>query len=544
VFNLISHFVWGEYALNIRDSGWPVSKEFEEDDGKRKPDYQGATVIEPQVGFYEDCITTLDFESLYPSIIRFYNLCPSVLVLDESINSTLEPQFLENHTITHNILSKGKYETFEKQYSFVNHVQGVLPKLLKRLLDARKMVKGLMNICEDPVQKAILNARQNGIKIACNSVYGFCGVSADRGILPCKPVAAVTTLKGRAFIETAKDYVENNYKGSRIIYGDTDSVMIFWGKDVEVSTAAEWGIEAAKSITKLIRSGTVKDIGGAGSLLQKEVVQEVEDGSPVRDLAAACSAVTLAYEKTYRPYLLLKKKNYAGKVYISDGAGGFKTKVDMKGIDAVRRDRPKLLRDTSNQILNSLLEERSVDAAIRALQNSLSQITNKNSPIEDYIISKSIKSNYANPNLPHLKAWRRMIERGDQNVPPIGSRMQYVVTVDKSGCGGKKSLTKLYDRTEHPEFVRNNKLKIDKQYYVETLKNPIVKLLKFLTTEDKINTIFRDASELANNDAMNISSLLSLTNSSEREVVIVKKPTKKRKLPEEPFQRSLRNYFA
>jgi len=74
VFNLISRFVWGEFALNVRDSGWPTndyaSYDQEDDFKKRKPDYQGATVIEPVVGFYGDCVSTLDFESLYPSIIR------------------------------------------------------------------------------------------------------------------------------------------------------------------------------------------------------------------------------------------------------------------------------------------------------------------------------------------------------------------------------------------------------------------------------------------------------------------------------------------
>jgi DNA polymerase elongation subunit (family B) len=77
VFNLIARFVWNEFAINVRDSGWPVNDygDIGEEDSrdalkKRKPDYQGATVIEPVAGFYEDCISTLDFESLYPSIIR------------------------------------------------------------------------------------------------------------------------------------------------------------------------------------------------------------------------------------------------------------------------------------------------------------------------------------------------------------------------------------------------------------------------------------------------------------------------------------------
>lgn len=39
--------------------------------------YEGATVIEPDKGFYRVPIATLDFSSLYPSIMMAHNLCYS-----------------------------------------------------------------------------------------------------------------------------------------------------------------------------------------------------------------------------------------------------------------------------------------------------------------------------------------------------------------------------------------------------------------------------------------------------------------------------------
>ena len=42
--------------------------------------YDGATVIEPRRGFYTEPIATLDFASLYPSIMMAHNLCYSTLV--------------------------------------------------------------------------------------------------------------------------------------------------------------------------------------------------------------------------------------------------------------------------------------------------------------------------------------------------------------------------------------------------------------------------------------------------------------------------------
>lgn len=40
--------------------------------------YEGATVIEPMKGYYTVPIATLDFASLYPSIMMAHNLCVSV----------------------------------------------------------------------------------------------------------------------------------------------------------------------------------------------------------------------------------------------------------------------------------------------------------------------------------------------------------------------------------------------------------------------------------------------------------------------------------
>ena len=42
--------------------------------------YEGATVIEPHKGYYDVPIATLDFSSLYPSIMMAHNLCYTTLL--------------------------------------------------------------------------------------------------------------------------------------------------------------------------------------------------------------------------------------------------------------------------------------------------------------------------------------------------------------------------------------------------------------------------------------------------------------------------------
>jgi len=42
--------------------------------------YEGAFVVDPKSGFYRSPIATLDFSSLYPSIMMAHNLCYTTLV--------------------------------------------------------------------------------------------------------------------------------------------------------------------------------------------------------------------------------------------------------------------------------------------------------------------------------------------------------------------------------------------------------------------------------------------------------------------------------
>lgn len=281
VFNLIVRFISGEYVMNQGDSGWPKpdtstvvdaggaplksagggraqaasggrfggqkrerERPWDDEANAKKrarppPDYKGATVLDPDTGYHDEWIVTLDFASLYPSIIRFLNLCHSTLLLSPTpaLLATLRAAGvpIDAHTLDHTIqvgvFEDGSpcYAESKGTYYFVGHVAGVLPRLLKRLLDARGAVKLQLKGAKaagDALMESIYDGLQLALKVVCNSVYGFCGTSALTGMLPCKPVAAVTTLTGRAFIEAVQAHIEGKWNGSdgvtaKVLYGDT-----------------------------------------------------------------------------------------------------------------------------------------------------------------------------------------------------------------------------------------------------------------------------------------------------------------------------------
>jgi DNA polymerase delta subunit 1 len=85
--------------------------------------FEGATVIEPKKGFYAEPVATLDFASLYPSIMMAHNLCYTTLVAP-SERGSFEP---------------GQLTTTPSGDTFVKPEvrRGVLPEILEELLAAR-----------------------------------------------------------------------------------------------------------------------------------------------------------------------------------------------------------------------------------------------------------------------------------------------------------------------------------------------------------------------------------------------------------------------
>lgn len=139
----------------------------------------------------------------------------------------------------------------------------------------------------------------------------------------------------------------------------------------------------------------------------------------------------------------------------------------MKGIDAVRRDRTKMVRELSEQLLEHLLVENDPKTSLDLLERRIADILEDRVDVEDFVLSKSLKGSYASENVPHVQAWRRMQERGDSGCPEKGGRMPILI-VDPYGTQAGMALNKvpLYQRCEHPSFVKNSggSIKICKTY--------------------------------------------------------------------------------
>lgn len=188
--------------------------------GKRKkgPAYSGGLVLEPKKGLYDKCILLLDFNSLYPSIIREYNIC--FTTVERSADGSV-PQ-----------LPSSK-------------MPGILPELLKALVERREKVKESIKTASG-LDLQQLDILQQALKLTANSIYGCLGYSNSR--FYAKPLAELITSQGREILQSTVDLVQNDLK-MEVIYGDTDSMMINSGLD-DVKKSKQIASEVIKKVNK------------------------------------------------------------------------------------------------------------------------------------------------------------------------------------------------------------------------------------------------------------------------------------------------------
>jgi DNA polymerase delta subunit 1 len=400
--------------------------------------YEGATVIEPTRGYYDVPIATLDFASLYPSIMQAHNLCYTTLLNKAAVEKHNFKRG-EDYIVTPN----------GDMFCTAKVRKGLLTQILEELLAARKRAKKELAIETDPFKKAVLNGRQLALKISANSVYGLTG--ATNGKLPCLAIASSTTSYGRQMIEKTKHEVEEKYTiengyshDATVIYGDTDSVMVKFGPN-DLAKAMELGQEAAKFVSsKFIK--------------------------PIK----------LEFEKVYYPYLLINKKRYAGLYWTKPNKWD---KMDTKGIETVRRDNCRLVQTVIETSLRMLLIDRDVQGAQDFVKETISDLLQNKIDMSNLVITKALSKNEYEGKQAHVELAKRMHKRDAGSAPALGDRVAYVIV---KGAAGSKN----FEKSEDPIYVLENNLPIDTKYYLDNqLAKPLARIFEPIMGEKKASQL-------------------------------------------------------
>eukprot|EP00932_Pfiesteria_piscicida_P003645 SRR837773.1355.p1 GENE.SRR837773.1355~~SRR837773.1355.p1 ORF type:complete len:761 (+),score=382.37 SRR837773.1355:765-3047(+) len=392
-----------------------------------KAAYSGGLVLEPKVGLYDDYVMMLDFNSLYPSIIQEHNICFTTVDRPNEVQLaqvTTEAELLAQTRPPDGTLS-----------------EGVLPQVLRRLVESRRNVKAQMKSERDPRRKQMLEIRQLALKLTANSMYGCLGFQNSR--FYAKPLAALITAKGREALQTTINVVQQELM-LEVVYGDTDSVFVNTKtQDYHQAMAAAQQIKA--SVNKRYKR------------LEIEI------------------------DAVFGRLMLLKKKKYAALKVIDWENKKFER--ELKGLDIVRRDWCELAKSIGEQILMKVLsgegKEEAVNWTHNFLQECAQEMDEGKVDLKRYIITKGLTKDPKDypdaKNQPHVQVALRLIARGKS--VRAGQEVCYVIC---EPTGGEEASSKgsLADRARDPhELTLDPSLKVDVAWYKKQQVHPLVSRL-------------------------------------------------------------------
>lgn len=317
------------YLSELERSG-VVAPTVRSDDSRVHAAQQGGHVLEPVTGLHRH-VWVFDFKSLYPSIIRTFNIDPLSYAAEPSPDEDLI------HT------PGGKFR----------RDPAILPRMLDELFPRREAAK-----------KSGDDVASNAIKILMNSFYGVLGTPACRFYNPA--LANSITGTGREILLWSKAWFEA--AGFKVLYGDTDSLFV-QSSDSDADRARDQG-------------------GRLAAALNSEIARYIQERWRVS------SRLELKFEKLYLKLFLPRarhstrgaSKRYAGLLH-------GKETVEFVGMEVVRRDWTALAKQVQRELYQRLFTDQPVDVYLadvvrqvrnRELDDALVYRKNLRKETEDY----------------------------------------------------------------------------------------------------------------------------------------------------------------
>jgi len=357
------------------------------DDARVHAAQRGGHVLEPVTGLHSK-VWVFDFKSLYPSLIRTFNIDPLSYVPESNAEAS----------------SSGGMDPIETPGGAFRREPAILPRLLDELFPMREAAKRRGD-----------QVAAHAIKILMNSFYGVLGTPACRFFNPA--LANSITGLGKEMLLWSKRWFEA--AGFEVLYGDTDSLFVRSGRDDPAAACLEARHLAAT--------------------LNAELARHIEARWRV------ASRLELEFEKLYLKLFLPHarhstrgaSKRYAGLLYhaasetaTADAASN--AVVEFVGLEVVRRDWTALAKRVQRELYQRLFTGEAVDTY---LAETVRRVRSGELD-EELVYRKGLRkdtNDYTATTPPHVVAARKSGQ-------PRGRSIRYVMTV-----AGPEPL----DRIEH-----------------------------------------------------------------------------------------------
>ena len=313
---------------------------------------QGGFVQAANPGIYHN-VLILDFKSLYPSIIKTFNIDPASYLEKKSKNSIEAPN-----------------------KAYFKNSQGILPIIIERLHQAREKAK-----------KENRELSSYAIKIIQNSFFGVLA-SPNCRFFNLKIANAITHFGQFILKLTAKEIESLGYK---VIYMDTDSTFV--ETNLPKTKANALGIKIQNHIIEFYKKYT-KKYYNRQSFLELEFEKQY---------------LSMMLPQT-RGTSTAAKKRYAGLLESPDG----KEKLEITGLEAIRGDWTEAAQDFQRSLLMKAFHKEPIDKFIKSYIKKIQSGELDEKLIYKKSIRKSLEK-YTKTTPPHVKAARKL-DKLDSNI--------------------------------------------------------------------------------------------------------------------------------
>lgn len=470
--------------------------------------YAGAHVFTPESAFYIDyLIATLDFASLYPSIMMDENLCYCTFLdaktrKDNKLVEGRDYKKFGNFKMNENRRLEYYPNAHGIEIVTKNVREGFIPIMQKERKKRRSAVKWEMAKAEDEcellniqlenmktkinsntvsmqekteLEKSIiamnikignirekikrLNSRQLALKLTMNCLYGFMG--ATDSLAPLIMIAKQICKRGQEAILQTQEYMEqtctikNGFPGNAwVIYGDTDSIMFLlkdWVKKQNLPEFMALAVYFAERVTK--------------EKFNYGLIQE--------------------FEKVFENMNMIRKKKYlAMRKEISGNSS-----IARAGVSSVRRDCPAIINLLDEIVVESVVIMEDVKTALEYVKLALDALDEGTISLRDLFVQAPLKDNLSDALKPNkngklvmtpgkIMAVKEKERTGKEG--SAGDRYPYVVREDMSFTQVKTRMEKTSAQIESPLYLLQNGIRYNATYYKERVYKNMVSLMNYM----------------------------------------------------------------
>jgi DNA polymerase-2 len=267
----------------------------------------GGGIITPRAGLFRS-VLAFDFKSLYPSIIRTFNIDPLTRLTGQRAAA-------EGAIVAPNGTK------FSRE-------PGILPEILDRFFESRAQARS--------------RGDRNAVyayKIVMNSFYGVLGTPGCR--FAASALAGAITTFGQHILYWARDVVAG--AGYEVLYGDTDSLFVHSGAGDDVAALTGNGGELAALVNGKLAE-YVRNTWGVPSRMELEF-----EGIYSRFFLPPMR--TGAEEPDEEGESRGRAKGYAGLAVSTGPDGSVVETLEVKGMEAIRHDWTPLAQELQREIL-------------------------------------------------------------------------------------------------------------------------------------------------------------------------------------------------